>query len=58
MKMNGVLRVFSLIASTNARLSVYSLRYLERTLPAGEQGIALLDHEEAAAGPVPAVRGL
>ena len=40
------------------RLSARSLRYLERALPAGEQGAALLDHEEAAAGPVPAVRGL
>ena len=36
--------------------ALLSLRYLERALPAGEQGAALLDHEEAAAGPVPAVR--
>lgn len=34
------------------------VRYLEWTLPAGKQGIALLDHEEKAAGPVSAVRGL
>lgn len=39
-------------------LFLFPVRYLERTLPAGKQGIALLDHEKKAAGPVPAVRGL
>ena len=46
------------MAGTAVRLSPCSLRYLERALPAGEQGIALLDHEKAAAGSVPAVCGL
>lgn len=47
-----------LTAAGPAGGALLSLRYLERALPAGEQGAALLDHEEAAAGPVPAVRGL
>lgn len=50
--------VFSLVASTNKCLCLYSLRYLERTLPTGKQGIALLDHEKETARPMPAVCGL
>lgn len=50
--------MFPLLVSTNIRLCFCSLRYLEWTLPTGEQGIALLDHEKETARPVPAVRGL